>query len=64
MFVVSMHNFKMSEQIRLSAKYNQRAAIIEGIRAGCSQTKIIRLFRYPKLTVYDIAIKYLTFEDI
>jgi len=40
MFVVSVHNFKMSEQIRSSAEYNRRAAIIEGLRAERSQTEI------------------------
>jgi len=34
----------MFEQIRSSAEYNRRAAIIEGLRAGRSQTEIIRFF--------------------
>jgi len=41
MCVVSVHNFKMSEQIRSSAEYNRRAAIIEGLCTGCLQTEII-----------------------
>lgn len=62
MFVVSVHNLKMSEQIRSSAEYNRKAAIIEGFRAGRSRTKIIRFFGYPRLTVYDVAAKYLASE--
>jgi len=60
MFVVNVHNFKISEQVRSSAD-NQRAAIIEGLCAGCSHTEIIRVFEYPKSTVY-VAIKYLASE--
>jgi len=62
MFVVSVHNFKMSEQIRSSAEYNQRTAIIEGLHAGRSQIEIIQFFGYPKSIIYDIAAKYLTLE--
>ena len=59
MILVSVHNVKMSEQIRLSAKYNRGEAIIKDLRAGRSQTEIIRYFGYPKSTVYEIAAKYL-----
>jgi len=37
--LVSVHNFKMSEQDQVRS---QRAAIIEGLRAGRSQTGIIK----------------------
>jgi len=36
----------MSEQIRSSAEYNRRTAIIEGFRAGRSQIEIIWFVRY------------------
>lgn len=62
MVVLSENNLKMSEQIRSSAEYNRRAAIIEGLRAGRSQTEIIRFFGYPRSTVYDVAAKYFDSE--
>jgi len=46
MFVVNVHNFKMFEQIKSSAEYNRRSSTIEGLRAGRSQTEIIRFFGY------------------
>ena len=49
--------------LKPSAKYNRRAAIIEGRRAGRSATEIIRFFGYPRSTVYDIVIKYTTLEQ-
>jgi len=52
----------MSTQIRSSAEYNRRAAIIEGLRAGRSKTEIIRFFGFPRSTVYDVAAKYLASE--
>ncbi|EZA55143.1 hypothetical protein X777_05320 [Ooceraea biroi] len=52
----------MSEQIRSSAEYNRRMAIIESLRAGHSQSEIIRFFGYPRSTVYDVAAKYLASE--
>jgi len=62
MFVVSMHNFKISEQIRSSAKYNRKAVIIESARR--SQTEIIWFFGYLKyeINIYDVAAKYLASE--
>jgi len=39
-------------------EYNQRAAIIEGLRTGRSPTEIIQFFGYPKSTVYDVVAKY------
>jgi len=38
MFVVSVYNFKMSEQIRSNAEYNQKVTInqIKDLRAGRS----------------------------
>ncbi|XP_072764892.1 uncharacterized protein [Anoplolepis gracilipes] len=52
----------MSEQIRSSAEYNRRAAIIESLRAGHSQTEYIRFFGYPRSTVYDVAAKFFASE--
>jgi len=52
----------MSEQIRSSAEYNRRAAIIEGLRAGRSQIEIIRFFGYSRSIIYDVAAKYLASE--
>jgi len=46
-----------------SAEYNQRAAIIEGLRAERSATEIIRFFGYPRSTVYDIVAKYTALEQ-
>jgi len=57
MFVVSVHNFKMSEQI--SAEYNRRMAIIEN-RVGHSQTKIIR---FSEINCIDVAALKYGFED-
>jgi len=62
MFVVSVHNLKMSEQIRLSAEYNGRVAIIENLRGERSQTEIIRFFKYSRSIIYDVTIKYLASE--
>jgi len=44
----------MAAMLKPSAEYNRRAAIIEGLRAGCSAMEIIRFFGYSKLTVYDV----------
>jgi len=44
----------MAAMLKPSAEYNRRAAIIEGLRAGCSAMEIIRFFEYSKLTVYDV----------
>ncbi|CAH2005543.1 unnamed protein product [Acanthoscelides obtectus] len=49
--------------LRTSAEYNRRDAIIESIRAGRSPTEIIRFFRYPISTVYDIVSKYNASEE-
>jgi len=57
MFVVSVHNFKIFEQIRSNAEYNRRAAIIEGL--SVCRPKLF--FEYPRTTVYDIT-KYLVSE--
>jgi len=45
MLLVNNHILKMSA--KPSAEYNRKVAIIEGLRAGCSATKIIRFFGYP-----------------
>jgi len=58
MFLVNSHILKMAAMLKLSAKYNRKAAIIEGICAGRSATDIIRFFGYPRSTVYDVMIKY------
>ncbi|KYM80335.1 hypothetical protein ALC53_09429 [Atta colombica] len=47
----------MAAMLKSSAEYNRRAAIIEGLRAGRSATKIIRFFGYPRSTIYDIMTK-------
>jgi len=57
MLLVNSHIFKIAAMLKLSAEYNRRAAIIEGLRAGRSATEIILFFGYPKSTVYDV-IKY------
>lgn len=49
-------------ELKSSAEYNRRAAIIESLRAGHSATEIIRFFGYPRSTVYDIVAKYTTSE--
>jgi inhibitor of nuclear factor kappa-B kinase subunit alpha len=41
--------------IKSTAEYDRRAAIIEGLRAGRSRQEIIQFFNYPKSTVYDVA---------
>jgi len=38
-------------------------AIIEGLRAGRSATKIIPFFGYPRSTVYDVVAKYTALEQ-
>ena len=44
MLIWNVYNFKMSELVRSRVEYNQRAVIIEALRAGCSPTEIIRFF--------------------
>ncbi|KAG5313072.1 MOS1T transposase, partial [Pseudoatta argentina] len=48
----------MAAMLKLSAEYNRRAAIIEGLRARLSATEIIRFFGYSRSTVYDVVAKY------
>jgi len=49
--------------LKPSAEYNRRVAITEDLRAGRSATEIIRFFRYPRSTVYDIVAKYSALEQ-
>jgi len=49
--------------LKLSAKYNQRTAIIEGLRVGRSAMEIIRFFGYPRSTIYDVVVKYMALEQ-
>ena len=62
MLLVNNDILKMAVMLKPSAKYNRRAAIIEGLRAGRSATKIIPFFRYPRSTVYDVVTKYTALE--
>ncbi|KAG5311078.1 RS20 protein, partial [Acromyrmex insinuator] len=55
MLLVNSHIPKM---VAKTKEYNRRAAIIEGLCAGCSATEIIRFFGYPRSTVYDVVTKY------
>jgi len=61
MLLVNNHIFKMAAMLKPSAEYNRRA-IIEGFRAGCSVTEIIRFFGYPRSTIYDVVAKYTALE--
>ena len=54
----------MAEQLRLSAEYNRRAAIIESLRAGRSPAEIIEFFKYPRSTVYEVCAKYKASEKL
>lgn len=47
------HNIKM--EAMLKTKYNRKVTIMEGLSAGRLATKIIRFFKYPKSTIYDLA---------
>jgi len=49
--------------LKPNAEYNRKAAIIEGLRARRSATEIIRFFRYPRSTFYDIVAKYMALEQ-
>jgi len=40
MLLVNSHILKMAAMSKASAEYNRRAAIIEGLRAGRSETEI------------------------
>ena len=60
MLLVNSHILKMAAMLKLSAEYNQRAAIIEGLRAGRSATEIIRFYGYPRI-VYVVA-KYMALD--
>jgi len=55
---IYMYNLKMSELVKPSAEYDQRAAIIEALFAGRSSTEIIWFFGYPRSIVCDIVQKY------
>jgi len=50
--------------LKPSAEYNQRAAIIEDLRARHSVTEIIRFFGYPRSIVYDVVTKYKALETV
>ncbi|EGI60876.1 hypothetical protein G5I_10892 [Acromyrmex echinatior] len=63
MLLVNSHILKMAAMLKPSAEYNRRAAIIEDLRAGRSATEIIRSFRYPRSTVYDVVAKYMALEQ-
>ena len=63
MLLVNNHILKMAAMLKSSAEYNRRPAIIEGLRAGRSATKIIRFFGYLNSTIYDIVTKYIALEQ-
>ena len=50
--------------LKPSAEYNRRVAITEDLRAGRSATEIIRFFRYPRSTIYDIVAKIFGFRTV
>ena len=52
----------MAELVKPSAEFNRRAVIIESLCAGRTPVEIIKLFGYPRSTVYDIAKRYATSE--
>ena len=58
MLLVNIHILKMAAMLKPSAEYNRRAAIIKDFRAGRSATEIIRFFRYPRSTIYNVVAKY------
>ena len=64
MLLINSHFLKMAAMLKPSAEYNRRAAIIEGLRAGRSATKIIRFFEYPRSTIYDVVAKYNGFRTV
>ncbi|EZA50176.1 hypothetical protein X777_11239 [Ooceraea biroi] len=45
------------------SEYNRRAAVIDGVRAGRTPSEIIKFFRYPRSTVYDIVQRYAASEE-
>ena len=63
MLLVNSHILKMATILKSNAEYNRRVAIIEGFRAGRSATEIIRVFGYPRSTVYDVVTKYTALEQ-
>ncbi|KYN08789.1 hypothetical protein ALC62_00245 [Cyphomyrmex costatus] len=52
----------MATMLKPSTEYNQRAAIIEGLRAGRTATEIIRFFGYPRSIVYEVVAKFTSKE--
>jgi len=63
MFLVNCRILKIAVMLKPSAKYNRRAMIIEGLRAGRLATEIIPFFDYPRSIVYDVVAKYATVEQ-
>ena len=63
MLLVNNHILKMAAMLKSSAEYNQKAAIIEGLRVGRSATEIIWFFGYSRSTVYDVVAKYMALEQ-
>jgi len=63
MLLVNSHKLKMAAASTPGRKYNRKAAIIEGLRAGRSPTEIIRFFGNPRSTVYDVVAKYSASEQ-
>jgi len=61
--LVNSHILKMAAMLNLSAEYNRRTAIIEGLRVGRSATKIIRFFGYPRSTFMTFVAKYTVLEQ-
>jgi len=49
--------------IETKCGYNRRVAIIESLRAEHSAMEILRFFRYPRSTVYDVVAKYTALEQ-
>jgi len=58
MLLVNSRKLKIAAASILGREYNRRATIIEGLRAGGLLTEIIRVFGYPRSTVYDVVAKY------
>jgi len=63
MLLVNSHKLKMAAASTSGREYNRRAAIIKGLCAGRSPTKVIRFFGYPRSIVYDVVAKYSASEQ-
>jgi len=63
MLLVNNHKLKMAAASTPGRKYNRRAAIIEGLRAGRSSTEIIRFFLDIRDQIYDVVVRYSASEQ-